>query len=95
MPRVEATILGGLPIIADVSFGRDYWGEYWAEVDAIYWRRRDGTAGKQISDKVRDRAEKYDPYFGGLIEQANDFLAGPPDDDQPMVQLLGEEHGKA
>lgn len=88
MPRVEATILGGLPIIADVSFGYDsYAMEHWAEVDAIYWRKRDGTAGKKISDRVRDRAEKYDPSFCGVIEQANDFLAGPPDEDEEPFQL--------
>lgn len=87
MPRVSVSILGGLPVIADVSFGYDsYSMEHWAEVDAIYWRKRDGTAGKEISQAVRDRAEKYDPYFGNLIEQANDELAGPPDDEKVQLE---------
>lgn len=88
MPRVPATILGGLPIIADVSFGRDDWsGEYWAEVDNIYWQKKDGTAGKQIPQKVYDRAEAYDSGFCNLTEQANDYLAGPPDEDEEPFQL--------
>lgn len=80
MPRVDATILGGLPVIADISFGRSWEGEYWAEVDAIYWRKRDGTAGKEISLRLRDKAERYDPYFGDLIERANESLAHEADD---------------
>ena len=76
MPRVEATILGGLPVIADISFGYDaYSTEYWAEVDAIYWRKRDGAAGKEISQHLRDKAERYDPYFSDLVERANEQLA--------------------
>ena len=38
----EGTILGGLPIIAEVSWGTDHWGEGYAEIEAIYWRQRDG-----------------------------------------------------
>lgn len=80
MPRVDATILGGLPVIADISFGYDSLNnEHWTEV-AIYWRKRDGTAGKEISLHLRDKAERYDPYFSDLIERANESLAHEADD---------------
>ena len=81
MPRVPATILGGLPVVADVAFGYDsYAGEYYAEVDMIYWRKKDGTAGKQIPQHIRDRAETFDSYFSDLIERANEYLAHEADD---------------
>lgn len=75
-----ASILGGLPVIAEISFGKDSDtpngpGEYWSEVDALYWCKRDGTAGKPISDRLWERAEKYDPYFCALIEGVCDELA--------------------
>lgn len=82
MPRVPGFILGGLPIIADISFGRDgFSGEFWSEVEAIYWRKKDDTAGKELPVHIRDRAEAYDPYFSELIERASAYLAGPPDDE--------------
>jgi hypothetical protein len=66
------TILGGLPIIADVSWGTDWYGEGYAEIDAIYWRKRDGSKGKQISQTIFDRAEIYDSYFSNLVEQLSE-----------------------
>lgn len=69
------TILGGLPIIAEVSWGTDYWGEGYAEIEAIYWVKRDGTAGKPIPQHLWDRAEKYDAYFCSLVEQLQDHCA--------------------
>lgn len=74
------TILGGLPVIAEISFGKDAdtpngAGEHWSEVGAIYWRKRDGSAGKEISESIRDRAEKYDPYFCNLVEGVCEELA--------------------
>lgn len=72
----KAFILGGLPIIAEISFGYDSWNmEHWAEVEGIFWCKRDGTKGKEISQALRDRAEKYDPYFSNLIEHVNEELA--------------------
>jgi len=72
----KASILGGLPIIAEVAFGYDSWNmEHWAEVEGIFWRKRDGTKGKAISQALRDRAEKYDPYFSNLIEYINEEMA--------------------
>lgn len=75
-----ATILGGLPVIADVAFGKDPdgpwgWGDAWAEVQALFWMKRNGTAGKPIPQHVYDRAEKYDPGFASLTEQVSDHFA--------------------
>lgn len=82
MARAPGTILGGLPVIADVAFGIDGWtGEGWSEVEHIYWQKKDGTAGKEIPLHLRDKAEKYDPYFSNLTEQVGEHLAGPPDDE--------------
>lgn len=76
MPICRATILGGLPVWVEVSFGYDeFAGEHWAEVQKIWWRKRDGSRGKEVTQKVFDRALNYDSYFGNLIEQANEELA--------------------
>lgn len=79
MPEGLGVILGGLPVVAQVSFGKDADtpngpGDYWAEVEAIYWCKRDGSRGAPIPQHLRDRAEKYDPYFCRLIEQVSDQL---------------------
>lgn len=68
-----ATILGGLPVIAVICSGKDGDtpegpGEYWSEVDALYWRKRNGTKGKPLPQHIIDRAEKYDYAFCNLIE---------------------------
>lgn len=80
MAEAPATILGGLPVIAEVSFGKDSDtpsgpGDYWAEVENIYWMKRDGSKGREIPKHLWDRAEKYDRYFGSLTEQVSDHLA--------------------
>ncbi len=76
MVFVPATVLGGLPVVAEVWFsGPDYNGEYDAGVDGLYWQRHDGTRGAPISQKVMDRVEKKDAYWDGhVVEQANDWL---------------------
>jgi hypothetical protein len=66
-------------VYAEVSCGKDADtpngpGEFWAEVDAIYWLKRDGTKGKEIPKSVYDRAEKYDYAFCDLIEQVFDHM---------------------
>jgi hypothetical protein len=73
------TILGGLPVIATVDHGKDADtpngpGEYWAEVRAIYWRKRDGSKGAEIPEHIIIRAEKYDSYFSCLIEQVEEYF---------------------
>lgn len=74
------TILGGLPVIAVIDFGKDEDtpigpGEYWSEVRSLHWRKRDGTKGAEIPDHIVERAEKYDYAFCDLCEQVFDHLA--------------------
>jgi hypothetical protein len=71
----RGTILGGLPVVADVDWGTDYWGEGYAEISAIYWMKRDGSKGKPIPQSVFDRAEAYDSYFSSLVEQLSEQAA--------------------
>lgn len=88
MPEGPCTILGGLPVIAEVWFTR---GDGWmtdddAGVDALFWQKRDGSKGKEVSQKIYDRLEKSDPYWQcGVTEQVFDYLAytaDNQDDDQ-------------
>lgn len=76
MPLVHASILGGLPVVAEVWFsGPDYNGEYDSGCDALYWRKRDGSKGKEVSAAVMDRLERYDSCWqASITEQANDWL---------------------
>lgn len=74
------TILGGLPVIAVVSSGKDSDtpdgpGEYWSEVDSIHWRKRDGTKGKALPEHLRDKAKAYDSGFCDLIDQVHTHLS--------------------
>lgn len=80
----RATILGGLPVFVEINAGKDADtpngpGEYYAEVDGIYWLKRDGTKGKEISEKIWDRAIKYDYGFCDLIEQIFDQISREQD----------------
>lgn len=80
MPQAPVTILGGLPVIAECSFGVDdspiCGRDYWSEVDALYWQKRDGTAGKEVSQTIYDKLDKYDTYWeASVIEQVSDYLA--------------------
>ena len=78
MPEGPATILGGLPVIAEVWFTR---GDGWstdddAGVSALYWRRCDGTKGKEVSQKVYDRCAKADDYWeSAVVDQVFEHLA--------------------
>lgn len=76
MTRVPVTIMGGLPVIADVWFsGPDYYGEYDCGVDCLYWRKSDGTAGKELPVRVLERLEKHDSFWeADITEQASDWL---------------------
>lgn len=77
MVLVHATVLGGLPVVAEVWFSR---GDGWmtdddAGVDALYWRKRDGSKGAELSQKIMDRIEAADSYWQcEVTEQANDWL---------------------
>lgn len=86
--RGPGTILGGLPIIAEVSWGYDSFNmEHWAEIEAIYWQKRDGSVGKEIPVSVRDRAARYDSYFCNLIEQLNEQAASQDRDEADPIVL--------
>jgi hypothetical protein len=76
MVYVPVTVLGGLPVIAEVWFsGPDYFGEYDAGVDSLSWQKHDGSIGSPLSEKVMARIEK-DPYWQAYVtEQANDWLS--------------------
>lgn len=86
----QGTILGGLPVIADVSWGTDYWGEGYAEIEAIYWIKHDGTKGKPIPQKVFDRAEAYDSYFSCLVEQLSEQASYEASERERQEQGLPE-----
>lgn len=89
MPLGVGTILGGLPVVADVSWGYDsFAGEYWAEVQHIYWLKKGDKPGKEIPQHIRDRAAKYDYGFCNLIEQVSDYIASENWTEQEKVQLL-------
>ena len=84
MVFVPVSVKGGLPMIADVWFsGPDYFGEYNAGCDELYWQKKDGSKGKPISNKLMLDIEKKDPdYESYIIEQANDWLAYNARDEQ-------------
>lgn len=72
------SILGGLPVFAEVSFGKDSDtpngpGDYWAEVDDIYWMKRDGSKGKPLPEHLFDKAMADDG--ADIIESVSDYLS--------------------
>lgn len=78
MPFGPATILGGLPVIAEVLFTR---GDGWttdddADVVGVFWMKRDGTAGKPVPQHMLDRAEKVCSWWeSDVIEAVSEHLA--------------------
>lgn len=97
MPEAQVSVLGGLPVIADVWFsGPDYFGEYDAGVNALYWAKRDGTKGKEVSQKIYDNLDKRDPYWqADVTERVSEALAyeeweNRPDDEKTVIQLFSE-----
>jgi len=70
---VPVTILGGLPVLADCVWTKDYWGEFEAHVEALYWMKRGGTQGKEISQSMFDRLK--DCWESDVIEQAENYLS--------------------
>lgn len=77
MAEGPATILGGLPVIAEVWYTR---GDGWttdddAGVDCLYWQKRDGTKGKPLPEHMYDRLAKKDPYWEvEVVDQVFDYL---------------------
>jgi hypothetical protein len=73
-----ATILGGLPVWAEVWFtrGDGYSSDDDAGVSELFWLKRDGTKGGPVPDSVRDRAEAKDPYWEvDVVDKVTDYLA--------------------
>lgn len=75
--EAESSLLGCLPVIVEIASGKDADtpngpGEYWSEVQKVWWRKRDGTKGKEVSEAVLDRAEKQDYGFCDLMDVAFD-----------------------
>lgn len=90
MPRSSGIILGIMPVVVDLVFTR---GDGWETdddvyIDAMYWQRKDGSAGSPVPQHVRDRADKVDYLLCNLIEQAIDNLS-PPEPDEPVAFELG------
>jgi len=78
-----ATVLGGLPVIADCWYsGPDYFGEYDCGCDGLFWAKRDGKRGKPLSDTLMEKIEKRDPYWqANVTEQVSDYLSYSKDSD--------------
>ena len=77
MVKVPVSILGGLPVIADVWFsGPDYYGEYDAGVDTLYWQKSDGAAGKEVSQTIYDRCHKFDEWWQASITEEASYWLG-------------------
>lgn len=80
MVLAPCTVLGSLPVVADVSFTRDYYGECDADVNELYWQVKGSWEnplrhGKPLSQKVMDRIEKEDYWQSSVIEQVSDWIA--------------------
>ena len=76
MPEGPCTVLGGLPVIAEVSFTR---GDGWmtdddAQVDGLYWQKRNGSKGAPLSEKIMERIEKESYWQCAVIDQVQDYL---------------------
>jgi len=87
MPEAPVSIFGGLPVIAVVSFTRDYYGECDADVDELYWMKRDGSKGKALPQHLFDKATA-DYKSADIIEQVIEHLAGAEYEAQAAVTLL-------
>ena len=71
----RSSIKGGLPVWVRIRYGKDVDtpngpGEYWAAVESISFLKRDGAPGTEISQRLWDEGEAYDPYWCALIEEA-------------------------
>ncbi len=82
-----ASVLGGLPVWAEVYCS----GEDDAEVEGLYWLKRDGSKGAPFSQKMWDRVQKHDPYWiANVIEQVFDHIEHEKHNpDEPPILLFG------
>ena len=67
------TVLGGLPVIAQVWFSGDDGG-----VDALFWQRRYRgkiLKGSRLSSRMMEKVENYSSYWASdVLEYASDWL---------------------
>ena len=90
MPSHSVTILGGLPVIAEVTFTRSggWMTDDHACVDALYWIKANGEAGKPVSEKIYQRLEKHSSYWQcDVIDQVSEALAYEQWEAQQPIQL--------
>lgn len=90
-----AQILGGLPVFARCWFTR---GDGWTTDDdcgaeSLHWLKRDGTAGKELSQTILDRLEKKHQYWeADVCEQVVDHYhytrESQSDDASPSIELV-------
>lgn len=79
MTEALVTIFGGLPVIASVTFSYDsYTMESDAEVEELFWQKKNGKKGKPLPQHLFDRA--IDKEESGIITQVEENFCGPPDD---------------
>jgi hypothetical protein len=57
------TVLGGLRLWAEATYTVDYWGECHSGVSGLYWLKRNGTRGKEVSQKFIDGLEKRQRWW--------------------------------
>jgi len=70
-------ILGGLPVWAEVWYTR---GDGWmtdddAGVTALYWLKRDGTKGKEVSEAIYERCRKDAYWECDVCDRVFDYIA--------------------
>lgn len=76
MPTGPCTVMGGLPLIADVSFTRDFYGDVDADVDQLYWMKRDGSKGAPVSEAFMEKLNKRHEWWeADVTEQVSEHLA--------------------
>lgn len=68
MAAGPSVILGGLPVWVELHVQKTYEGDIWEQIDEIRWLKKNGTPGKLITQKVYDKASKYDPGWCELSE---------------------------
>jgi hypothetical protein len=74
--EVPITLIGGLPVIVEVHWWQCYEGDWDASIDAVYWRKRDGSKGAPFSEKLLDSIATRNQWWeADAIEAASEYLA--------------------
>jgi len=56
-------------------------------VDGIFWQKRNGNKGKEVSKAVYNRLDKIDYWQSYVIEQASDYLAYRDYEEKEAIHL--------